>query len=250
MFDLNLAVFFSALGLGFFGSAHCIAMCGGICSALSFALPAGRPWLRLKILLGYNLGRITSYVLMAVIIAGVSLLLANNLEPTISRQYLSGLRVVAGLLLIAMGLYLTQWWLGLQYLERAGQKLWQVFAPLAKKLMPVQRFRTAVLYGAVWGWLPCGLVYSALALAVTQPSISGSASTMLAFGLGTLPALLATGLLAERIQKVLNSRALKIVFGLLLIAFGIWTLAYSGGHQNHGNHGAGNGEAHDHSHHQ
>merc|ERR1711916_213024 len=99
-----------------------------------------------------------------------------------------------------MGLYLTHWWLGLQYLENAGQRLWQFVKPMAKRLMPVKRFHTAIAFGAVWGWLPCGLVYSALALAVTQQTVSAAAGSMLAFGLGTVPALLATGLLAERLQ--------------------------------------------------
>ena len=250
MADVNMAVFLSALGLGFFGSAHCIAMCGGICSALSFALPAGRPWLRLLILLGYNIGRISSYVLMAVILSAVSLLLANNLSPEFAQNYLSGLRLVAGILLIAMGLYLTHWWLGLQYLEKSGQKIWRFFAPLAQRLAPVKYFHTAVLYGAVWGWLPCGLVYSALALSVTQSSLASSASVMLAFGLGTLPALLATGLLAERVQKLLNSKALKTLFGVLLIGFGVWTMLYGGGHHDHGSlTNSTDSPHHDHSHH-
>jgi len=236
MASLNFTTFLSALGLGFFGSAHCIAMCGGICSALSFALPAGRPWLRFVILLGYNVGRIASYVFMALLLSTVSYWFASNLSPEISRQYLGALRFVAGVLLIAMGLYLANWWLGLQYLEKAGQRLWQVFKPVAQRLMPVQKFSTAILFGAIWGWLPCGLVYSALALAVSQPSVPTAGVTMLAFGLGTLPALLATGLLAERLQAILKNRKLKLIFAVLLIGFGIWTLLYSGGHKNHGNH--------------
>lgn len=234
VFDVSL--FMSALGLGFFGSAHCIAMCGGICSALSFALPAGRPWLRWFVLVGYNIGRIGSYVLMAVLLSLLSLWLSDSLSAEASRQYLIGLRFLAGFLLIAMGLYLANWWLGLQYLERAGQSIWQLFKPFAQRLMPVDNFPTALLFGAIWGWLPCGLVYSALALSVSQASVFAAALTMAGFGLGTLPALLATGLLAGKLQSVLNHPRLKIVFAVLLICFGIWTLLYTGGHGNHGDH--------------
>lgn len=234
---VDISIVLSALGLGFFGSAHCIAMCGGICSALSFALPAGRPWLRLLILFGYNTGRIASYVLMAVLLAAVASWFAQHLEPQASRQYLNVLRIIAGGLLIAMGLYLANWWLGIQYLERAGQKVWQLFKPFAQGLMPVQTFPRALLFGAVWGWLPCGLVYSALALAVSQASVPAAGLTMLAFGLGTLPALLATGLLASKLQAVLNSKHLKLIFAVLLIGFGVWTLLYTKGHGGHGSHG-------------
>ncbi|WP_317930748.1 sulfite exporter TauE/SafE family protein [Halioxenophilus sp. WMMB6] len=238
MSEINVAVLLSALALGFFGSAHCIAMCGGICSALSFALPPGRPGLRLLILIGYNLGRIGSYVLIALIFALLSQLLAKALGPDSLRLYLGGLRFIAGVLLIAMGLYLADWWRGLRYLEQGGQKLWRFFAPLAQKLTPVRRFSTAILYGAVWGWLPCGLVYSALALAVTQHALPAAGLTMFAFGLGTLPALLVTGLLAEQLQKLLANANLKRLFALLLIVFGVWTILYSGGHQNHAQHTA------------
>lgn len=229
----DLAIFVAGLGVGFFASAHCVAMCGGICSALSFALPAGRPWLRLRIVLGYNIGRIFSYVLMAVLFTGLSVWLAKSFGPEVTKTYLSSLRLVAGILLIAMGLYLASWWLGLQKLEQAGQILWRKIAPITQKLTPVKRVATAIIFGAVWGWLPCGLVYSALTLAIAQGTINGAAITMLGFGLGTLPAVLATGLLAERVQYFLNNRYLKRFFALFLIAFGVWTIAYSGGHQGH-----------------
>lgn len=234
---LDVALFLSALGLGFFGSAHCIAMCGGICSALSFALPAGKPWLRLIIISGYNLGRIGSYVFMAVVLSSLSFWLSESLSPEVSRQYLSSLRFIAGILLIAMGLYLANWWLGIQYLERAGQKLWAVFKPMAQRLTPVDKFSTALVFGAIWGWLPCGLVYSALALSVSQATVAGAALTMFGFGLGTLPALMAAGLLAGRLQALLNNDKLKILFAILLIVFGVWTILYSGGHKGHGHSG-------------
>ncbi|BFM06325.1 sulfite exporter TauE/SafE family protein [Halioxenophilus aromaticivorans] len=234
---MDVSLWLSALGLGFFGSAHCIAMCGGICSALSFALPAGRPGLRLIILLGYNTGRIASYVFMALALSALAAWFAQHLEPQASRRYLIGLRIIAGVLLIAMGLYLASWWLGIQHLERAGQRLWSVFKPLAQRLTPVHTLPKAVLFGAIWGWLPCGLVYSALALAVSQASPAAAGLTMFAFGLGTLPALLATGLLASRLQAVLNHRRLKQLFAVLLIAFGVWTLVYATGHTDHSGHG-------------
>ncbi len=244
---LDIALLSTTVALGFFGSGHCIAMCGGICSALSFALPPAKPWLRIKILLGYNLGRIISYVLLAVILTFFTQQFAMVLSPNFAQHYLSGLRFIAGLLLIAMGFYLANWWRGLVYLERVGQKLWKFFVPYTKNLLPVTSFPKSLIYGAVWGWLPCGLVYSALALSVAQADMVNSSLAMFGFGLGTLPALFATGMLADKFQKLLNNKHLRVFFALTIIVFGVWTLMYSGDHD-HGSHSDSSSHDH-HSHH-
>ncbi len=222
----DLAPPLAALLLGLISSAHCVGMCGGIMGALSLGVAAGDKAGRMRLLLGYNLGRIASYSLMGAV-AG---LLAGTLAAVGGAQWL---RLLAGLLLLAMALYLAQWWRGLVYLENLGRYLWAYVQPLGKGLLPVTSLRQALLLGAIWGWLPCGLVYTALAYAMAQADWVGAASVMLAFGLGTLPAVLATGLLAQSFARLLQARALRLGFALLLAAFGMWTILGSWGHDHH-----------------
>lgn len=201
--------------LGLFSSAHCLGMCGGIMGALSAAIPAearGRRW---RLLLSYNVGRIASYTLMG-LLAGLVAGGITPLDPV--------LRLLAGLLLIAMGLYLAGWWRGLTWLERGGAVVWRRLQPLGKSLLPVRREPQALLLGALWGWLPCGLVYTALAYALAQGNVWASGGTMLAFGLGTLPAVLAAGVMAQQLTRLLQRRGLRVFMALAIILFGLWTL--------------------------
>ncbi len=223
---MDIFVLLTAATLGFFGSAHCVGMCGGIAGALGFAIRDSSSGQRLLILSAYNVGRISSYLF----IAGVTFLLvqggikaAGQILP--AAHGLSYMRILAGLLMIAMGLYLAQWWMGLAYLERLGRMLWRYVQPLGQGLFPIQSPFKALLLGLVWGWLPCGLVYSALTLAVVQPNLLAVLATMLAFALGTLPAMLAAGLAAERIKQYLQNRRVRIFLALLIIGFGVWTCA-------------------------
>lgn len=207
----------SALILGLLGGGHCLGMCGGLMGALTLAIPAEQRGRRLRLLLAYNLGRILSYAC-----AGLLLGLAGW---AVARTPLAGaLRVVAGLLLIAMGLYLAGWWSGLIRVEALGRGLWRHLEPFARRLLPVSSLPRALLLGAIWGWLPCGLVYSTLLWATSQGSALDSALLMLAFGLGTWPVLLATGMAAERVTALLRRRGVRIVGGLMVILFGLWTL--------------------------
>lgn len=241
----------SALGLGFLGGAHCIGMCGGIMAALSFATPNQSRLQRWKILLAYNAGRITSYMLIAVLAS--SLLLFSG-----GAHSISVLRIIAGLLLVAMGFYLGNWWRGLTYLELGGRYLWRYIQPLGKRLMPVKNAPQAFLLGALWGWLPCGLIYSALTYAAAQTAGSNNillgATIMLAFGLGTLPAVLASGVFAERIKALMQSRNIRTVFALAIIVFGLWTIFGTLGHSifmDHSQHqNMDHGQSLDHSQHQ
>jgi sulfite exporter TauE/SafE len=207
-------------------------MCGGVCSALSFALPVEDYWRRWFIILGYNIGRITSYVLMALLISSINLLLAEQLNPSVFQEYLTFLRISSGVVMVMMGLYVANWWLGLQVIEKIGQRIWRAVVPLTKSLLPVRRLPVAFVYGMVWGWLPCGLVYSALVLSITQTSIAGTSATMLAFGLGTLPALFLSGVLASKLSAMLNKSAYRMVFGAFVILFGCLTI-YSALAHNH-----------------
>ncbi|WP_347331267.1 sulfite exporter TauE/SafE family protein [Marinimicrobium locisalis] len=216
----------AALTLGLFSGAHCIGMCGGIMGALSVAIPAearGRRWL---LLLGYNLGRVSSYTLLGTLAGG----LAGEFSPLAPV-----LRLIAGLLLVAMGLYLANWWRGLVWLEKGGRVFWRYLQPLGRHLMPVTRLPQALMLGALWGWLPCGLVYTALAYALAQGGALAGGGVMLAFGLGTLPAVLAAGAAAHTLTRYLQKPSLRRLLALLIIGFGLWTLwpAVSTGEHSH-----------------
>jgi hypothetical protein len=137
------------------------------------------------------------------------------------------LRIVAGLMLVAMGFYLAGWWRGLTYLEKMGGYLWQYLQPVGNRLMPVTRLPQAIVLGIIWGWLPCGLVYSTLTWSATSASWQQSAIVMMCFGLGTLPALLLTGMFAHQVKVWSQKTAIRNLAALLIIAFGIWTMAWS-----------------------
>lgn len=207
----------SALILGLLGGGHCLGMCGGLMGALTLAIPSEQRSRRLRLLLAYNLGRILSYAC-----AGLLLGLAG--WAVASSPAALALRVMAALLLIAMGLYLAGWWSGLTRIEALGRGLWRHIQPLATRLLPVSSLPRALLLGALWGWLPCGLVYSTLLWAASQGNAGYSAALMLAFGLGTWPVLLATGLAAEQVNALLRRRSVRVAGGVLVILFGIWTL--------------------------
>ncbi|MBB5213275.1 sulfite exporter TauE/SafE family protein [Microbulbifer hydrolyticus] len=241
----------AALAIGFFGSSHCIGMCGGISGALGLAVPGQKPaWPRL---IGYSTGRVASYAVMGLLVGFLGAYLATDIAAG-----LAPLRVIAGLMLIAMALYLADWWRGLVWLERGGAVLWRGLQPLSRKLLPVNSTPQAIALGALWGWLPCGLVYSALAFALAQGSGPQAALAMLAFGLGTVPAVLATGAAAARLRTLVQKPGVRLGMALLVCVFGVWTLWGAAGHGAHGSHanhksggGTGAHEAHpaDHSSH-
>lgn len=207
----------SAFILGLLGGGHCLGMCGGLMGALTLAIPAEQRSRRWRLLLAYNLGRIVSYACIGLLVGLLGWAVASSPGAT-------GMRVAAALLLIVMGLYLAGWWSGLTRIESLGRGLWRYIQPVANRLLPVSTLPRALLLGALWGWLPCGLVYSTLLWAASQGNAAHSALLMLAFGLGTWPVLLATGLAAERTTTLLRKRGIRMAGGLLVILFGIWTL--------------------------
>ncbi|WP_280546103.1 MULTISPECIES: sulfite exporter TauE/SafE family protein [unclassified Halomonas] len=217
---LDLPPLAAAFVFGLLGGAHCIGMCGGIMSALTFAVPPSmRSPARLSgLLLGYNLGRIASYMVAGALVAGLGTLVA--LAP----QARLVLQALAAVMLILMALYIADWWKGLLRVEALGRRLWTHLEPLGRRLMPVVQVPQAVALGAVWGWLPCGLVYSMLAwsLAIAEPW--RGAALMGAFGLGTLPALLATGLAARQLGTLIRHPATRTLAALSIIAFALWQL--------------------------
>ncbi|MET0612671.1 MAG: sulfite exporter TauE/SafE family protein [Pseudomonas caspiana] len=216
MADL-LPLLISALILGLLGGGHCLGMCGGLMGALTLAIPKEQRSRRFRLLLAYNMGRILSYTCAGLLIGLAGWAAANSPGAM-------ALRVIAALLLITMGLYLAGWWSGLTRIESLGRGLWRYIQPLASRLLPVSSLPRALLLGALWGWLPCGLVYSTLLWSASQGNAIDSALLMLAFGIGTCPVLLATGLAAQRITALLRQRGVRMAGGVLVIAFGLWTL--------------------------
>ena len=207
----------SALILGLLGGGHCLGMCGGLMGALTLAIPPEQRGRRLQLLLAYNLGRILSYATAGLLFGLAGWAVASSPAAML-------LRIVAGLLLISMGLYLGGWWSGLTRIEAIGRGLWRHIQPVASRLLPVSSLPRALLLGALWGWLPCGLVYSTLLWAASQGDALDSGLLMLVFGLGTWPVLLATGMAAERLTALLRRRGVRMAGGLLVVLFGLWTL--------------------------
>jgi sulfite exporter TauE/SafE len=219
----QLSLLLGGLAAGFFGSVHCFVMCGGIASALGQVLsPARRtPGVMMGLQLCYSAGRIASYSIAGALAGSLGFFLTEALGP--KGPFV--LRMLAGAFLVALGLYIAGWWLGLRKLEALGARLWKHFSPLVKCLQPVDGPLKAVLIGGLWGWLPCGLVYSVLVTASSAGSGMWGALTMTAFGVGTLPALLITGTLAQRVSALARRQKARWIAGGLLVLFGVWTFA-------------------------
>ncbi|WP_244595939.1 sulfite exporter TauE/SafE family protein [Pseudidiomarina aestuarii] len=203
---------FAALLMGLAGAGHCIMMCGGIAGAFGQSISTAT-------LLVYNLGRITSYC-----IAGALVGYAASVLTLLMPDVLLILRFVAGLLLILLGLYLTGWWMVLRRLERLGTPFWRSLQPFAQRFRQSQQLPSIFGAGMLWGWLPCGLVYSALSWAALSGSASQGVWLMLMFGLGTLPAMFALGWFSKAIQSVLKSQGFRQAMGIIMIFYGVWVI--------------------------
>ena len=210
------SAFLTLFLVGLLGGTHCAGMCGGIVGALAVQTPGGRP--AFTIHLAYNAGRIASYGI-AGLIAGTLGQVAGTLLP-LQR----GLYLLASLMLVAMGVYLLGATGVLASVERVGNRLWVLVQPATRRFMPVRGAAQAFPLGMLWGWLPCGLVYSALTTALASSSALRGALLMLAFGLGTLPNLLLAGLLLARFRRFAQAAVTRNVAGLLVLGFGLYGL--------------------------
>lgn len=220
----------SAFLVGLLGSTHCLGMCGGIVSALTFGLGDDirrSPWQLASYLLAYNAGRISSYMLAGGLVGALSAQLFGLAPPSQIRWIV---KLVTGGFMIALGLYLAGWWPGLQRLEKWGGVVWKRIEPLGRRLLPVSHPLKALAFGLVWGWLPCGMVYAVLAWALATGSATHGAALMLAFGLGTLPMLLAVGAAAEWLRDFVRQVWVRRLAGLTVLLFGLFTILAPGGH--------------------
>lgn len=212
--------FGAAIIVGLLGSSHCLGMCGGIVAALSMGVNdkvSAKPRSLFIYQLSYNSGRITSYVLVG--------LLAGSLGAGLAQLGVSPVagKLFAATFMIALGLYLANWWRGLAILEKLGMKLWRHIQPLGKRLFPIQNPLQAYLLGTLWGWLPCGLVYAVVAWSLTTGNAYQGAILMLGFGLGTLPAMLIAGNAFNYFKDFAKSPWVRTSAGLMIIAFGVYS---------------------------
>ncbi len=214
-----------ALLVGLMGAGHCIGMCGGLVGALSANLPkqqSGNALVnQLGYLLSYNSGRVLSYSLAGALVGASTSALGLLFDADL---YLLVLRLFAGVMMIITGLYIAQIWSGIVQIERLGKSLWRFISPIANRFIPIKNKTHAFIAGGLWGWLPCGLVYSMLTWSVAAGNALDGALIMLAFGVGTLPALVSAGIAASTFSRWVQKKAVRIISGVALIGFGIQTL--------------------------
>ncbi|MDT8407851.1 MAG: sulfite exporter TauE/SafE family protein [Methylococcales bacterium] len=220
--ELNFATsYLVAFGLGLFSSLHCLGMCGSIIGTLTLSL---KPEVRshkarlIPFVVSYNLGRIISYSL-----AGM---LAGLFEVFLSLPFGEGhghriLQLLSAAIMTGAGLYISGWFPKFAYIEKTGRYFWRMLEPYGRRLVPVTTRFQAFLFGAVWGWLPCGLVYTGLVLAAATGSFIHSGLTMLAFGLGTLPAVAGAGIIASLVTRLMAMPNFRRAIGVFMILLAI-----------------------------
>lgn len=232
----HLTALLPVLLTGLAGSVHCAGMCGGIVSALTAAQPvAARPApvaaqarvIPITVVTApgqavrvatYNVGRIASYMTLGAVVGGFA---GSLVQITQLAQLQTVFYWLANLMLVALGLHLMQAWSGLLVLEAKGRVLWGHLSPLLKPLVPMDTLPKAFALGAMWGCLPCGMIYSLLLTALLSGSAVGGAAVMFAFGLGTLPMLFGLGMLGARLRAAGNWAAFRRASGMLVLGFGL-----------------------------
>lgn len=218
------APFAAAFLIGLLGGVHCVGMCGGVVGALTIQTPRRRPGWSLH--LAYSAGRIASYAAAGALMGmiGGAGLMFNQVLPVQLLLY-----VLANLVLISLGLYLAGLGSQVVRLEALGAGLWRRVQPYSAKLLPADTAGKALVLGTLWGWLPCGLVYSMLASALVSGGAGSGAALMLAFGLGTLPNLLLAGMLFKRLRDITSDRRVRLAAGALVAGFGVVGLIRAAG---------------------
>ncbi|QGU31945.1 sulfite exporter TauE/SafE family protein [Thermochromatium tepidum] len=214
-------VYFTALAVGLLGGVHCLTMCGGLVATLTLGLhPEIRrdPRRMLPYQLVYNLARISGYAVAGALFGALGSMLTEFESLKLTQRLLQGL---AAVIMVLLGLYLAGWSSALAALERLGAPLWRRLEPIARPFLPVQRLVQAAVIGFIWAWLPCGLVYSLLIMAMSSADPRAGALIMLTFGLGTLPNLLGLAFLAGAVARLTEHSWIRRLAGLLVIGFGL-----------------------------
>lgn len=215
------ASYLVAFFMGLFTTLHCIGMCGAIIGSLTLSLDSRIREQRSRLfqfVLSYNLGRVCSYS-----IAG---LVAGLLQHVLTLPLSDGqghrlLQIISALVMAGAGFHIAGWFPHFAYVERMGRQFWRHIEPFGRRLLPVETLSQAFVFGLVWGWLPCGLVYAALALAATTGDVGRSTLTMFAFGLGTLPAVVGVGIMTSLLVRLSGMNRFRQITGLTLVALAI-----------------------------
>ena len=210
---------FSAFVAGLFGSIHCVGMCGGITSALGLTIKNERKVLYSVL---FQLGRIASYAIAGSLIALLGASLLGIDKPGMATMVL---RLLAAIFMFLLGLYLAGWFPKFVVLERIGMPIWRKISPISQKLIPVTKMYQALLLGAVWGWIPCGLVYSVLIWSAASVNPLSGALTMVSFGLGTMPAMLAFTIGASQMVALMTQSIVRKVMGSIVMLMALLAIA-------------------------
>lgn len=208
----------AAFVTGLLGSAHCFGMCGGLSGLFAVNTHVASLRSQIPMAAAYNTGRILSYALLGSIVAALGKTVVGSI-PGLAAP----VRLFSGLLIVIVGLQVAFNWRFLAAVEKAGANLWNRIAPAARELLPVTSIPKALGLGLLWGWLPCGLVYSVLLIAATTANPLHGGMVMVAFGLGTMPAMIATGISASKLSQFMSRR--RLTAGLLIVILGFATLA-------------------------
>jgi sulfite exporter TauE/SafE len=232
--DLLLPVAFLA---GFLGSGHCLGMCGPVIVLMESPGGQSSTFKGMRRRLIYNAGRMLFYILLGAVAGALGLVLTKITGINIG---LAALRILAGLLVLALGFNLLFDIQMLRFLEKGGAVVWKRLSPLARHVLPISTPARALGAGFIWGALPCGLVYSSVAIAATSGNAASGALVMLVFGIGTLPALLVAGASASKLAAWIRHPILRRLTGLMLVGIGFFALAMpylhgnsGGAHQHH-----------------
>lgn len=239
--DSLWVTFLTGVGIGLASSFHCIGMCGGIAGAFSFNIHPGAQQGRFAawpFVAAFNVGRVVSYVAAGLLVGSISQLSVQSFHSPLA---FSLLQQLAALILISIGLYVAGWFPQFVQIERVGTVIWSRLEPIGRRFVPIDNANKAFMFGAIWGWLPCGMVYSMLLMALTSGDVARGAVFMAAFGLGTLPAMFGVGLFAGFMKVLTRYQVFKKLIGVSLIAVAAFTLVKF-------QFFAGNDVHHDHSH--
>ena len=221
---VDLAAATLAFTIGLFSTLHCLGMCGGIVSALSCSVPPAVHTDALRrnfYVLFFNLGRIVIYCAFGLLAGATGGALFESLDPTVWRR---GASAIAGISLMLTGLYLGGWVSAVRRMDLLGRSLWRKIEPVGRRLLPVRTPSAALAAGLVWGWLPCGLVYYSLMVAAPLGDALSGALFMLAFGLGTLPGMYATGMFGGLMIRLAHKHRLRRFAAGVILAIGLATL--------------------------
>lgn len=213
-------MYWIALMLGFLGSLHCIGMCGPLILA-SYSIKRISGLSVLTHAISYHSGRIGGYMVLGLIFG----LLGSVAVLTGSQRFLS---VFLGLVLVLMAAFSVN---PDQLLSRSAifSTLFTKISKALSKVIAGTRSFPTLLNGLLNGFLPCGLVYIAIAGSVSVGNVFGSMGFMLFFGLGTIPALMLLSLgqqwVGNNVRVSLRRMypVISFIMGLYLIYRGIFS---------------------------